>query len=450
MIVTLSGDVPERTLFQHARALQDQIEGSVSTVLQAELVGHREELLEVIIDPSRMESYDVSQSELINAVSLNNRLVAAGAVNSGEGRFSVKVPGLFEDRDDVLNLPVKVSGDGVVTLSDLADIRRTFKDVDSFARFNGQPAIALEITKRIGENIVDNNQQVIEVVERFSENWPDEIQVNYTLDASTWIFRALGSLQASIITAIALVMIVCVAALGMRSSILVGVAIPTSFMIGFLFMSIMGMTVNMMVMFGMLLSVGILVDGAIVVTEYGDRKMSEGESPKKSYGMAAKRMAWPISTSTATTLAAFLPLMFWPVVVGEFMKFLPLTLIATLSASLMMALIFVPTLGASVSRSAGGSADPEIARQLAGAEDGNLTQVGGFTGGYLRVLDRALSHPGKILCAAVGLLIGVQVVYGQFGTGIDFFPEVAPVRAIIQVRARGHVAALDNDLWMRP
>lgn len=441
LIVTLSGDVPERTLFQHARALQDEIEGNVSTVLQAELVGHREELLEVIIDPSRMESYDVSQSELINAVSLNNRLVAAGAVDSGEGRFSVKVPGLFEDRDDVLNLPIKVSGDGVVTLSDLADIRRTFKDADSFARFNGQPAIALQITKRIGENIVDNNQQVVQVVENFTANWPEEIQVNYTLDASTWIFRALGSLQASIITAIALVMIVCVAALGMRSALLVGVAIPTSFMIGFLFMSIMGMTVNMMVMFGMLLSVGILVDGAIVVVEYADRKMAEGLDRKEAYSLAAKRMFWPVASSTATTLAAFLPMLAWPGVSGEFMSYLPITLIVVLTASFITAMLFLPVLGALVGKTE--DQDSEVLKMLAGAETGDVRLLPGLTGSYVRMLDRLVHHPVLVLSGASVILISTIIAYGSFGNGVEFFVDTEPEQAIILVGARGNLSATD-------
>ena len=136
----------------------------------------------------------------------------------------------------MLNLPIKVSGEGVVTLSDVADIRRTFKDPDGYARFNGQPAIALQITKRIGTNIIDNNQQVRQVVEGFTKDWPQAIRINYSLDASDWIYRSIGSLQASIMLAIVLVMIVVVAALGLRSGLLVGFAIPTSFMIGFFFL----------------------------------------------------------------------------------------------------------------------------------------------------------------------------------------------------------------------
>ncbi|MFA7639529.1 MAG: efflux RND transporter permease subunit, partial [Parvibaculum sp.] len=267
LVVTLSGDVPERTLFNAAQALKDEIE-AIPTVLQAELVGHREELLEIVIDPAKLESYNISHSELINIVSLNNRLVAAGNIDTGQGRFSIKVPGLFETREDVLELPIKVSGDGVVTLSDVAEIRRTFKDADGYARFNGHPAIAIEITKRIGTNIIDNNEQVRRVVDEFTQDWPEAVHINFTLDASDWIYSSLGSLQSSIMTAIVLVMVIIVAVLGLRSAALVGVAIPTSFMIAFFFLSAAGYTVNMMVMFGMLLAVGLLVDGAIVIVEY--------------------------------------------------------------------------------------------------------------------------------------------------------------------------------------
>jgi len=452
VVVTLSGTVPERALLRLGRDLRDRIEG-LAEVLQVQIAGDREELVEILIDPVKIESYELSVIDTVDAVRASNLLVAAGAQDTGLGRFTLKVPGLFESVRDIVSMPVKVDGDAVVTLGDIGEVRRGFKDPTSFARVDGESAIALEVSKRTGENIIDTVAKVRALVAAERKDWQPELRhtvnIRFNADKSGKIKGMLGDLQNNVIAAVLLVMIVVVWALGVRSAMLVGVAIPGSFLTGILVLGAAGLTINMVVLFALILAVGMLVDGAIVVTEYADRKMSEGESPKKSYGMAAKRMARPIIASTATTLAAFLPLMFWPGVVGEFMKFLPLTLLATLSASLMMALIFVPTLGASVSRSAGGSADPEIARQLAGAEDGNLTQVGGFTGGYLRVLDRALSHPGKILCAAVGLLIGVQVVYGQFGKGIEFFPEVEPERAIIQVKARGNLAAQEKDLLMR-
>lgn len=441
LVVTLSGDVPERTLYNAAQLLKDEIE-AIPTVLQAELVGHREELLEIVIDPAKLESYNISQSELINAVSLNNRLVAAGNIDTGQGRFSVKVPGLFETRKDVLELPIKASGEGVVTLSDVADIRRTFKDPDGFAQFNGHQAIAIEITKRIGTNIIDNNVQVREIVDRVTADWPEAIHVDYTMDASDWIYRSLGSLQSSIATAIILVMIVVVAALGLRSALLVGIAIPTSFMIGFFFLASSGYTVNMMVMFGMLLAVGLLVDGAIVVVEYADRKMSEGLGKFEAYALASKRMFWPVTSSTATTLAAFLPMLLWPGVSGKFMSYLPITLIVVLTASLITALIFVPTLGTVFGKAE--TDNDEVLKQLAGAETGDIRALPGLTGSYVRMLDKLVHYPGRVLAATGAIIFATIFIFSSFNSGVEFFVDTEPERAIVLVSARGNLSAADT------
>ncbi|MXN64320.1 AcrB/AcrD/AcrF family protein [Stappia sp. GBMRC 2046] len=342
--VALSGDVPERTLYRHARRLKDEIE-SIDTVRSADLTGHREELLEVVIDTLKLESYAITQQELFDALDRNNRLVPAGFIDDGQGRFNVKVPGLVETAEDVYSLPLKQSGEGVVTLSDVADIHRTFKDPSTFTRVNGKPAIALQVTKRIGTNIIENNEAVRKVVDEATADWPETIKVDYMIDMSSNINETLGSLQSSIMTAIFLVMILVIAALGLKSALLVGLAIPTSFMIGFLILGGMGMTVNIMVMFGLVLTVGMLVDGAIVVVEYADRKIHEGMEQREAYIRAAKLMFWPIVSSTATTLAAFLPMLLWPGVAGEFMSYLPIMVIIVLTASLVTAMVFLPVTG---------------------------------------------------------------------------------------------------------
>ncbi len=441
LVVTLSGEVPERTLLRRARELQDAIE-AVPTVLEAKLVGDREELLEVIIDPAKLEAYEVSQQELINAVSLNNQLVAAGSLDTGQGRFNVKVPGLFETRQDVMNLTVKASGEGVVTLGDLAEIRRTFKDPDGFARFNGKPAIAIEVTKRLGTNIVETNDAVRAAVSDESANWPAEIRINYAQDASSWIFRSINSLEASIITAIALVMIVVVAALGMRSALLVGFAIPTSFLIGFFLLATSGLTMNMMVMFGLLLAVGMLVDGAIVVVEFADRKMAEGMDRREAYTMASSRMFWPIISSTATTLAAFTPMLFWPGVSGQFMSYLPITLIFVLIASLLTALIFLPVLGAMVGKAE--AANQSVLAQLSGAETGDIRSLDGATGTYVRVLDWLILRPISVIVSAILVLVTIVVLYGFFSKGVVFFIETEPEQAAVLVSARGNLSSVEE------
>jgi multidrug efflux pump len=258
----------------------------------------------------------------------------------------------------------------------------------------------------------------------------------------------LSDLQNNIISAVLLVMVVIVAALGVRTAGLVGIAIPGSFLTGILMIYMMGLTVNVVVLFSLIMATGMLVDGAIVVTEYADRKMAEGIHRREAYARAGKRMAWPIISSTATTLAAFAPLLFWPGLVGEFMKYLPLTLIAVLTSSLLMALIFVPTLGALFGK-AGAAADPETLKALAAAEEGDLSHIKGLTGGYVRALDGALRRPGLVLLAALVMLVGVQVAYSKFGKGVEFFPSIEPEMASILVHGRGNLSVYEKDALVR-
>ncbi|WP_099866319.1 efflux RND transporter permease subunit [Pararhizobium haloflavum] len=349
IVVTLSGQVPERTLTTLAQGLADELE-SISTVREANISGDREELLEVELDLMRLESYDITQDELLNALNRNNQLVPAGFLDNGEGRFNVKLPGLIETAEDVYSIAIKQNEEGVVTLGDVAEIKRTYKEPSSFTRVNGNPAISIDVVKRNGTNIISNNDEVRTVVEAYTREWPETVKVDYLLDQSSFIYEVLGSLESSILTAIVLVMICVVASLGIRSGLLVGLAIPTSFMIAFMIVGALGMVANMMVMFGLVLTVGMLVDSAIVVTEYADRKIAEGMHPDEAYKRSARLMFWPVVSSTATTLAAFLPLLLWPGVPGEFMAYLPRMVIIVLSASLLTALIFLPVTGALIAR----------------------------------------------------------------------------------------------------
>ncbi len=348
IIVSLTGDLPERTLLGVAKDLQDRLEG-LEPVLEAALAGHRDEMVEVLIDPLRLESYNVTAAELINTVQQNNQLIAAGEVETDSGTFAVKIPSSFDDQRDIYDLPVKVNGDRVVTLGDLADIRLTFEDRTGTARFNGEDTVALQVVKRKGFNLIDTTALIREEVAAAEAEWPEDlrqaIEVNTSNDQSTQVASMVSQLEGSVLTAIALVMIVVLAALGIRSALLVGFAIPTSFLLCFILLGAMGITISNIVMFGLILAVGMLVDGAIVVVEYADRRISEGAGPMSAFTEAAKRMFWPVVSSTATTLCAFLPMLFWPGVAGEFMGMLPVTLIFVLCASLIVALIYLPVMG---------------------------------------------------------------------------------------------------------
>ncbi|MEZ5931379.1 MAG: efflux RND transporter permease subunit [Alphaproteobacteria bacterium] len=441
LVVTLSGDLPERTLLKLARDLEKRIEG-LPNVLDVEIGGEREELLEVVIDPLLVESYGLNLQDILTIVDSNNRLVAAGNLDAGRGRFAVKVPGVIEAAEDLLALPIKVDGDKVVKIGDVAELRSTFKDAEGFARIDGRPALALEVSKRIGANIIDTVQQVRDLVEAERASWPPHLEVGFQQDKSDNIQDMLLDLQNNVLSAIVLVMIVVVAALGLRSAGLVGLAVPGSFLAGILVLYSLGLTVNIVVLFALILAVGMLVDGAIVVTEYADRKMIEGLPRRDAYLIAAKRMAWPITASTATTLAAFMPLLFWPGIVGEFMKFLPITLLATLTASLVMALIFVPNVGALVGRA---DKDAAAERSFALVEHGDLEELKGFTGFYVRLLRRLSRRPVLVLIAAAMIAVGSYAAYGMFGRGVEFFPDVEPEIASLHIHTRGNLSAKERD-----
>lgn len=442
----LSGPVPERTLNNLAERLQEEIEG-IEGVLEAEIGGQRFEFLEVLIDPTVFQTYNLSFDELIGQIQRNNRLIAAGAIETGSGRIVLKVPGLIEDLEDVMAMPVKVRGDAVVTFGDVATIRRTFEDPNSFARINGQPALALEVTKRSGANIIETVAAVKERVEALRADWPESIEITYLQDQSKQVKDMLTDLEANVIAAMILVMVVIVLALGTRSAILVGLSIPGAFLAGVIALWSMGYTMNIVVLFSLILVVGMLVDGAIVTTELADRKLQEGAEPKEAYAFAAKRMSWPIISSTATTLSVFFPLLFWQGMVGEFMKFLPITVILTLFASLFMALIFIPVVGGLI-----GKRQPQTARAKAAlhaAEFGDPRDMRGFTGGYVRVLEWAILRPGATLLFAIALLLGGFGAYGQFGKGVSFFPSVEPDFMQVQVRARDNFSIFERDALVR-
>ena len=344
ILISLSGNLPDRTLQDLAENLQDEIE-TIPSVLEAKIGGRRNEQVDVIIDTLALEGYNINIENLINTVNQNNMMISAGEQDTGDGSFNIKVPGLYETIDDVLDTPIKTFGDSVITFRDIAKVKRTFEDRKSYANVNGKNSVTIEVSKRVGENIIDTIKKIKEVSEQVTKDFPPSVVISFSQDQSKTIQTMLNSLQNNVIAAIILVLIIILGALGVRSGFLVGVSIPGSFLSGLLLLSIMGFTMNIVVLFALILSVGLLVDGAIVVVEYADRKIKEGLTIKESYASASKKMTRPIISSTATTLAAFVPLLFWPGLAGEFMKYLPITLICVLASSLFMALLFVPVLG---------------------------------------------------------------------------------------------------------
>lgn len=443
--VALSGDVPERTLHRLARDLSDDIK-TIPSVLDTTVSG-RDEQLEITIDPSKLESYGITQTEMYNAISQNNSLIPAGSLDTGHGAFAIKVPAVIENGEDVLNLPIRSTPDATVTLKDVATVERNFVDATSYTFMNGRPTVAIDVSKRIGANIIATNQQVRQIVDAAAKSWPAGVHVDYLFDESTYIRDNLSSLSDSIILAIILVMIIIVAALGVRSGLLVGVAIPMSFLMAFMVLNGLGMTMNMMIMFGLLLAVGILVDGAIIVVEYADRKMTEGHKPKQAFAEAAVRMFWPVVSATLTMIFTFLPMLLWPGIPGKFMSYFPITLMIVLSSSMIVALIFLPVLGGVFARP--GPRNLEHERAIEASETGDWREIPGITGWYAHLSERLTRSPGKVILGAIGVVFTVITLFTLTAKGMEFFVDEEPDEFSVLVSARGNLSADEKrDLVM--
>ena len=426
LVVTLSGELPERVLTAAARELRDRIE-EVPGVLEGSLQGSRKDLVEVVIDPMKLSSYGLQLDQLIGAVGASNSLVAAGNIEGSEGKYAVKVPSLIETPEDVANLPVVAGPNAVVHARDIATIRSTFADAETITRLNGKPAIAIEVKKRIGANLIDTLTKVRSVSDAFVKTMPEGLNVTYTQDKSVFVNQLLGDLQNHVMIAVILVFIVILYALSGRASLLIGLAIPSSFLIGILALAMMGYTINMIVLFSLILAVGMLVDDAIIVTEFAERRMSEGMPKAQAFELAAKRMAGPVIAATMTRIAAFSPLLFWPGIIGDFMKYMPITLIVTLSASMLYALVFAPTLGALFAKA------PEH-------HEGDNRD-----GWYMALVKQAVRFPITVLLLTVALLFGVGFAYSKYGAGVEFFPSVEPDYGLLYVHARGNLSLAEMD-----
>lgn len=435
--IAVSGkDVPERVLLKVAQDLQRKIE-TLPEVMSADMVGDREELLEAIIDPVQLETYGITNQQIVQAVNNNNRLIPAGAVDTGQGSFSVKLPGLIETQEDLFDLPIAANQFGVLTLGDIAQVRRTFKDAQRYSFANGERSISIDVQKRKGANLIAAMDKIDVIVKDAMPSLPPAVTIAYMNNTAPIVLEQNLGLQGNMVTSMVLVLIVVIAAVGIRSGILVTMAVPFSFFFAFIIISMLGFTYNFMVIFGLLLGLGMLIDGAIVMVEFADTKMAEGYSKEDAYQEAVNRMFWPIIASTMTTLAAFLPMMFWPGVAGEFMRYLPITVFAVLVGSLLYALWFAPVLGALFAK-----VHKVTGAQIASHHDEvNSSNLRGFSRAYAFILRGATRSPGFVFLGSVGALAGIAVAYSNYGAGVEFFTSVEPNQTRVQIFARGNFSA---------
>ncbi|MFW5909945.1 MAG: efflux RND transporter permease subunit, partial [Thiohalospira sp.] len=361
--------------------------------------------------------------------------------------IAIKVPGTIEDTEAVENTALRAEDGTVVRVGDVAEVRQTYKDRDSFARIDGNPALSLEIRKRTGANILEVVGEARRTIESARQSGPEALEVRYLQDGAEDVADFLGDLENNVITAVLLVVLVIVAALGVRSSLLVAVAIPGAFLGGILVIQLLGFTLNLVVLFSLILVVGMLVDGAVVVAELADRYIAEGRARAAAYRDAAIRMGWPVTAAIATTLAVFFPMLFWPGMVGEFIIYLPATVIITLLLSLAMALVFVPALGSFIGPRR--ATNPELVRQIRAAETGRWAELGRATRAYTDALATACRRPGLTLLITAAITATLYAGWAVHGKGTSFFPDIEPRFAQIQVQARGDLSVREADDLVR-
>ncbi len=427
--VHLSGDVGPVVLKNLAEDLQDVLE-SLPGVLRAQLLGGVEREVQVLVDPDRLRLYDLSLQDVVDTVAAENVAIPGGDLDLGDLKYAVRVPGEIDEPEEVGDFVIATRDGSPIYVRDIAEVRFGFEDRSSSARIDGEESVSLAVQKRLGANIIEVADLVRDTVARERQHWPAGVEVTLLADQSDEIRRMVLDLENNILSGLVLVVLVLMFALGLRNAIFVALAIPFSMLLTFLWIDASGVTLNMIVLFSLVLAVGMLVDNAVVVIENIYRHMQEGATREQAASEATEEVGGAILTSTLTTVGAFLPLVFWPGVIGDFMVYLPLTVIAVLLASLVVALTINPTLCAAFMRVLT-PIEPEPPSELSletAPAKGWLHRLGERAeGAYRRLLEFALDHRALFIAGTLLLFVVVVGLYGgPLNTGIEFFPETEP------------------------
>ena len=425
VIVTIAGPIDEEDLKELGERLRDDVK-EISGVLDAKLTGGRTREIQVQVDPVRLNHYGLALTDVIGAIGDENVNVPGGDVDAGEASVLLRVPGEFEDPAEIENVAIKRKGDRPVFVRDVARVVDAFEDRETYARMNGQPAVSLAVSKRTGANILEVVDAVKARASEHQEKWPEGVSFRTLGDQSEMISSMVSDLENGIVTALLLVVGVLIVFMGVRSSLFVAVSIPLSMLLAMVVVQAFGMTLNMIVLFSLILALGMLVDNAIVLVENIYRHAEMGKPPRQAAIDGTKEIAVAVAASTATTVAAFAPLVFWTGVMGQFMGYMPKTVIIVLVASLVVAVGILP---AATSRL--------MPRSMGRKNDASeqTREYGPSMRLYRRLLRFAIRH--RYASAVVGALslVATVAIYAGNNHGMEFFPETDPNRATISVRA---------------
>ncbi|MFO7765508.1 MAG: efflux RND transporter permease subunit [Pelovirga sp.] len=421
LMLSVSGNADETVLKKVGEDLQDWVQ-TIPGVLDVVLSGGRERQIRVEFDPDRMFAYQISLAEVIRAVQRENVNIPGGSIEIGESKYLLRIPGEFTGPHEIDNLVLTQREGRIIYFKDVADVVDAFEDRSSYSRLNGKQGVTLAIKKRAGANIIDVADRVFALLEEATAMLPPGVELAVTFNQSDDIRKMVRDLENNIITGLILVVSVLFLFLGVRNSFFVALAIPFTMLIAFSVLYLLDITLNMVVLFSLILALGMLVDNAIVIVENIYRHMQGGTSGIKAAKVAVSEVGWPVISSTVTTLCAFFPLLFWPGIMGEFMMFLPTTLIITLLASLFVALVINPTVCAHMI-----TVHPE--RRTVDKKPPFILKV------YAWSLEYALSHRFLVTVSALASLVGITALYVTFDHGVELFPATEPNRAFIEIEA---------------
>ena len=418
MLISLSGEVSPIQLKKVADDVADALE-AVPGVLKVEITGDLEPEIRLEFDPDRIASYNLTIPEILSLIPSENVNISAGGLETEGMKFNVRIPAEFVTPEEVDHLLLTVRDGKPIYLSDVAKVNYMFKDRNSYSRLDGTENITLSVTKRVGANAVQVSDYIKVVIDKAQQQARDMLKFDITFDMSKYVRNMVADLENNIFSALVLVTAVLLLFLGWRPSSIVAMIIPLSMLITFFLVQMLDYTMNMIVLFALVLVLGMLVDNAIVIVENIFRHLQLGYNRTEAAILGARQVAWPVTTSTFTTVCAFLPLIFWPGVIGDFMKYLPITLTLGLLASLFVGLVF----------------NPAICSVWAGRTPTPRQTNHWFIRSYSRLLHAGLNNPGLTLFLAFCLLVALATLYGKIGKGVEFFPEGDPERAMINIRA---------------
>jgi multidrug efflux pump len=433
--IGIYGDVPYKILHSTAEEYKKQFE-TIKNVTEVEINGSKEEVIKITVNPSLLEKHKVNISEIINALKSYNNLVPAGILADSNADFSIKVPGLYEDYAELNYLPIKTINNFVLKLNDVADIERSFLKRKEYVKVNGYEAFSISIARKPGTNVLESYDSVRNILDLNKGKFHPEIKAIIIDDESAAITQRIGAAENTVITAIMLVMVIVIGVLGIRSGLLIGFAIPVTYLFSILILDSIGMTYNLMTIFGLILAVGMLVDGPIVISEFARAEQEKGVRRRDSYINASYNMFWPIIASALTTIAAFIPLIFWPDNIGQWLRVIPITVIVVLTASLIVTLIFVPALGSM------------IEKKTDEMDHSPIKKSSFLLDKYETVLELAILSPIKVATLTLLTFVIVIFLYGKLGTGVQFFPDDKADGARINVTARGNLTTEEKTKYI--